>query len=113
MKRITKSIGAFAISLFAITSLGMSADASSWRHVDMNGTVVVNGKTISLTDNKAGDKFVSTDFRYNNGNSDGTLTNKSGYGATVSRTLPTNITNDRICRSRTFPLPMECGRWRW
>lgn len=113
MKQLTKGLGAFAISLLAVTSLGMSAEAGNWRHVDMNGTVVVSGKTISLTDNTADGKFVSTEYRYNNGHSNGALANKSGHGTTVTKSVSSNITNDRICRSRPFPMPMECGGWRW
>lgn len=96
-----------------VGGLAAPAVAGSWTHVSMTGIVNVSGATISLKDNGNDSRFVSTDFRYSNGSQTSGLSNKLGYGTTTSATVTSNITNDRVCASNVFPLPMDCGSWKF
>jgi hypothetical protein len=34
-------------------------------------------------------------------------------GTVTTATVRSNITNSRVCQSRPFPLPMDCGPWKY
>lgn len=93
-------------------SMSAPAMAGSWTHTSMGGKVTVSAKTIKLKDNAADNKFVTTEFKYNSGQSNKSLANKLGYGTTTSASVSSNITNDKICRSNPAPLPVDCGSWK-
>jgi|GEM_PF-6173080 len=93
-----------------VTGGTLAAPAMAWSWTDMGGRVDVSGRTITLTDTAADDRFVSTEYRYNGGASSGGLSNKNGYGTSTSVTQSSDITNAKICRSNGI-LPMDCGRW--
>lgn len=106
-------LGVFSAVLIAGASLTAPAMAGSWTHSDMGGTVTVSAKTLSLRDSADDGRFVTSEYRFNNGNSSAGLSNKAGYGRTTSVTQSSNITNDKICRSNLYALPVDCGSWRW
>jgi len=110
-KRIRNRIA--AIGAAAVLSATMAAPAMAWTHTSMGGKVTVSGRTIWLRDNAADGRFVTTEYRHNNGLTTSGLANKNGYGTTVSATQKTNITNAKICRSNPGPVPVDCGRWRF
>jgi len=109
-KRFTAAV----VSLLVLGGAGAApAFAAEWTHNDNGGTVTVKDKKISLKDSADDGRFVTTEYRYNGGASSAALANKAGYNTTTSVTQTTNITNDKICRSQTFPLPMDCGSWKF
>lgn len=112
--RANKRFGAAVVSLLILGASGAApALAAEWTHSDNGGKVTVSGKKISLKDTGDDGRFVTTEYRYNGGQSSGGLANKAGYGTTTSVTQTSDITNDKICRSQTFPLPMDCGSWKF
>lgn len=113
MHQFSRRFGVTLVAASMMVSLGAPAVARTWTHTSMGGYVSVVDKKISLKDNAGDGKFVTTEFRYNDGKSSAALANKLGYGKTTSATMSSNITNDKICRSNPFPLPMDCGSWRW
>lgn len=66
-----------------------------------------SGKVYSK-DTKADSQFVSAPWLKSNG-SDGSVVNKSGYNATVSRDV-SSVTHVKACVSRTVG-PMSCTGW--
>lgn len=111
MKR-TSALVATAILAFT-GSITAPAISGEWTHTSMGGKVTVSGPTLHLRDNAKDGRFVTSEYRYNNGNSTSAIANKAGYGKTVSVTQSSNITNSKICRSQTFPLPVDCGSWKF
>ncbi len=108
-----KLLGAAVTSVLVLGSGAAPALAGEWTHEDNGGKVTVSGKKISLKDTGDDGRFVTTEYRFNDGKSSAGLANKAGYGTTASVTQTSNITNDKICRSQTFPLPVNCGSWKF
>lgn len=113
MKAGRHNLTGLLVTLSVITSFAVPATANAWSYASMGGRVDVSGRQISLTDTKGDGRFVTTEFRYNNGRSTSGLSNKLGYGTTTSAIVSSNITNAKICRSNPFPLPVDCGSWRF
>lgn len=96
-----------------VATIAAPAFAGSWTVNAKGGQTVVSGSTISLKDTGDEGRFVGVNYRYDNGQTQTGFSNKNGYGYTVSKTAPSTITNSQNCISRGFPLPMDCGAWRW
>ncbi|MDO5723765.1 MAG: hypothetical protein Q4P33_05140 [Flaviflexus sp.] len=111
MKLIRKmTTGLCALAMAA--SLAAPASADTWTHYSMGGKVRVVGATISLKDISDDGRFVAARYKYGFGRFQAGISNKAGYGTTESTTQSSNITNDKICRSRWFKY-MECGTWKF
>lgn len=104
--------GLFILTRVAAAMAG-SALAGAWSYTSMGGKVVMAGKTITLHDVKDDGRFVATEFRYNKGRSSSAIANKLGYGRSTGATVDSDITNAKICRSNPFPLPVDCGSWKF
>ena len=97
-----------ATFVMALTASG-PAFGLNYTQNDEGGSARVSGRTVTLKDISDDGKFHTVHFRYGPGNQRA-LTNKLGYGRSVSATELRNISNTRMCRSQTLA-PMKCGKW--
>ncbi len=111
MKRTALVLPSLAVAFMATVSA--PSFASEWTFDDNGGSISVSGPTLTLTDSVDDGRFVSAEYKFNDGMNSGGLANKRGFNTTVSVTEQTDITNAKICRSNPFPVPMDCGRWKF
>ena len=108
MKRsLTAGLAAIAL-LMGVTS---TASAIVYNGTKYGQYTYTADSYISIRDNAPDNKFPAVNYKYDGGTKQAGLSNKHGYGATVSKEAPSKITAIQPCISRSGLLPMNCGGW--